>query len=132
MDSKNELISWDEAEQVVRLHREQIGLAPTVTVSALSTALGIEPDRTRSLLSSVRSPVRKVRRVFIDQGGLLRSAMAASLVLGAGIWSYVAHTAPSKTPAISAQGPVGQPRLAAFRGTADSSTRLRSKAEEQL
>ncbi len=77
---RQDLISWTDAERVVRLHREMTGQTDQVSLSSLARSLGKTEDEVRFMLAQTRSSARPGRRRFADPGGWLSAGIAAVMV----------------------------------------------------
>lgn len=106
MLSRDDRISWKEAEQVVRLHRLRRDYPIDVPVSELAEAMDIDVSELNGLLADSRQSGRPRRR-FIDRSGLVSAgiaAVAAVLLLVAFISIHASRSAAS--PVVASQDDV--------------------------
>ena|GEM_PF-4112859 len=80
MFGDEERISWQEAEQVVRLHRLRHENPFDVSVSDLAEALDLNQADVHALVAESRGRRRR-RPYFVDRSGLLSAGIAAAAAL---------------------------------------------------
>ena len=110
MDFDDQHITWSEAEEVVRLHRQRIGMSEQISFNRLTEALGADAQSTRAMLAEVRDARRRQKRRVIDLGGILSFAIVG--VLAAGYFGFTDLSRTSEPVAFKPVPPVAPKLLA--------------------